>query len=266
MKKLIIWIIIFCLASALCACNSSNLNSSGVSSDSATMIIKQYTWDGWGILSKEITGAFAQTLMESLDNLQATEEYVKKISDRAIQDGSVGIDLPTERGTMWIEARNKIYRIKPDYSQICLVESHLGKGQILILSEQCRTEIHDAWFYWPYDCWDGIYENGKLDVYHRYAADTNITAAIKNIYVENTDDPENFLRVELLSSIDQSLSISLICQQSDDNLARGDRKEVSLKAGEPQELEMTFGGFRHRSYYVTFLAGNTKLYITIHLP
>ena len=90
----------------------------------------RYTWDGWGISVKDITpGDVADAIIKALDTAKETGKTEQKISDDVIEVG--GGDYPAERGTMWIEVDNKIYRLTPDLSQISLVETHFGKGQLL---------------------------------------------------------------------------------------------------------------------------------------
>lgn len=260
----------------LCACDDSRTNatytvsSSGNSVDhgeavSSTLTLKQYTWDGWGIATKQVSGDAAQSLIDLLENAERTGEKAAKISNaKIVIDEYSHPDIPAERGTIWIEAEGNIYRVKPDYSQLCLAESHLGVGTVLSFTEQCRKELQDAWYCWPYDCWDGVYENGVLEMTHRYSANTDVTATVKNMHITDDYDPQNSMCIELVSSVDQALDVSLTCQQSEDNRADGDFRKLELEAGKAQTIELSFGGFKNCVYWVTVYAGNTKLSITVH--
>ena len=88
--------------------------------------------------------------------------------------------------------------------------------------------------------------------------------SIKNITVESNYNPKNKVTVELISTIDQEISVNLYCQQSDDNLAEGDAKTVNLKKDKPTAVELNFGGWPNFEYWVYIFAGNTKAEIAIN--
>ncbi len=237
--------------------------SEGGDSDAIVKII-QYTWDGWGTSYKTITGAAADRMIRLLEALPSTGETQSAISSFAdFPEPGTACDLPAERGTKWVEADGKIYRLDPNSSEIVLVKKHLGKGTILGNVEECCREIENAWNYWPSDCWNGTYKDGKLTMGHRYAADTTVTIKVKSMSIVNDHHPENSMTVELISSIDQTVTIQLNCQASSDNLARGDKKTVALVAGEPETVELTFGGFHGFTYDVNLTVGNTRMTIVV---
>lgn len=173
-----------------------------------------------------MTNKLADKRIDSFEQLQSSYDYPEEET----------------RGIMWIEAKGSIYRITSNFDQICLVKSYFFPGEILDFPDQLRTEIAEAWHYWPRDCWTGIYQDGILNIRHRYKANTNITATVKNISVENIDNPNNSVTVEFVSKIDQELTVTLNAQYSEDNLCEGDEKTLKLKAGKPQAVTLSFGG------------------------
>ena len=233
--------------------------------NTSVLRLLRYTWDGWGISVKDITpGDVADAIIKALDTAKETGKTEQKISDDVIEVG--GGDYPAERGTMWIEVDNKIYRLTPDLSQISLVETHFGKGQLLEMTDALKTDINNAWYYAPYDCYKGTYNSGDKTVELRnvFSSDSTVKMSIKNITVERNYDPKNKVTVELISTIDQEISVNLYCQQSDDNLAEGDAKTVNLKKDKPTAVELNFGGWPNFEYWVYIFAGNTKAEIAIN--
>ena len=225
----------------------------------------QYTWDGWGISTKTVGACdVAYNIIDALKAMKETGETVPKISDEVFEIG--GGQYAAERGTMWIESGNKIYRLTPDLSQICLVETHFGEGKVLEITDAFKTNVNNAWHYAPYDYYKGTYNKGDytVDLESVFKSGSTVQLSIKKIQIESGYDPNNTITVELISSVDQEVNIKLHCQQSDDNLAAGDYRTVQLKKGEPTTVDLTFGGWPNFTYWVYIEADYTKAEITIN--
>lgn len=225
----------------------------------------QYTWDGWGISTKTVGACdVAYNIIDALKAMKETGETVPKISDEVFEIG--GGQYSAERGTMWIESSGKIYRLTPDLSQICLVETHFGEGKVLEITDEFKTNVNNAWHYAPYDYYKGTYNKGDytVDLTSVFKSGSSIKLNIKKIQIESGYDPNNTITVELISSVDQEVNIKLRCQQSDDNLAAGDYRTVQLKKGEPTTVDLTFGGWPNFTYWVYIEADFTKAEITIN--
>ena len=225
----------------------------------------QYTWDGWGISTKTVGACdVAYNIIDALKAMKETGETVPKISDEVFEIG--GGQYAAERGTMWIESGNKIYRLTPDLSQICLVETHFGEGKVLEITDAFKTNVNNAWHYAPYDYYKGTYNKGDytVDLESVFKSGSTVQLSIKKIQIESGYDPNNTITVELISSVDQEVNIKLHCQQSDDNLAAGDYRTVQLKKGEPTTVDLTFGGWPNFTYWVYIEADLTKAEITIN--
>lgn len=224
----------------------------------------QYTWDGWGISTKTVGACdVAYSIIDALKVMKETGETIPKISNEVFEIG--GGQYAAERGTMWIESGNKIYRLTPDLSQICLVETHFGEGKVLEITDAFKTNVNNAWHYAPYDYYKGTYNKGDytVDLESVFKSGSTVQLSIKKIQIESGYDPNNTITVELISSVDQEVNIKLHCQQSDDNLAAGDYRTVQLKKGEPTTVDLTFGGWPNFTYWVYIEADYTKAEITI---
>lgn len=225
----------------------------------------QYTWDGWGISTKTVGACdVAYNIIDALKAMKETGETVPKISDEVFEIG--GGQYAAERGTMWIESGNKIYRLTPDLSQICLVETPFGEGKVLEITDAFKTNVNNAWHYAPYDYYKGTYNKGDstVELNSVFKSGSTVQLSIKKIHIESGYDPKNTITVELISSVDQEVNIKLHCQQSDDNLAAGDYRTVQLKKGEPTTVDLTFGGWPNFTYWVYIEADFTKAEITIN--
>ncbi len=225
----------------------------------------QYTWDGWGISTKTAGACdVAYNIIDALKSMKEIGETVPKISDDVLEIG--GGQYPVERGTMWIESSGRIYRLTPDLSQICLVETHFGEGKILEITDEFKTNVNNAWNYAPYDYYKGTYNKGDsaVELTNVFESGSSIQLSIKKIHIESGYDPNNTITVELTSFVDQEVNLKLNCQQSDDNLAAGDYANVQLKKGVPTTVDLTFGGWPNFTYWVYIEAGFTKAEITIN--
>ena len=236
----------------------------GNGNSDATVRIIRYDWDGRGTSYKDITGATAERILSLLAALPETNEKQKALSALPFfPEPGATCELPAERGTLWVEADGKIYRIDPELTEIALVNRHLGKGTMLDDAEVCLDEIGNALWYWPWDYWDGTYQGGKLTMEHKYAAETTVTVNILNMNVINALHPDNSMTVELISSIDQTITVRVTCQHSSDNLSNGDNKTVELVAGEPTAVDLSFGGFDNDVYDVVIFAGKTRVSLRV---
>ena len=260
MKQVSLIVLAVLLAfSCLCFVGCEQKSSSGEGSeDDGTVTLIRYTWDGWGLGAKTVTGEKAETIIALLANLPSTGEKQKAISNMEFPKPGSACDLPVPRGTMWVEAGGRIYRLGSN--EIVLVKKHLGKGTVLVDAAECIAEINNAWSYWPWDCWNGTYQGGKITLAHRYEAETTVTVNILSMNVIKDLHPENSMTVELISTIDQTVHVSLDCTGSADHLSNGDEKDVELIAGQPKTVELTFGGFPY-TYDVLIRVDNT--YVTL---
>ena len=242
--------------------NAPSENSLQKEAESSVRLIR-YSWDGWGTSTKTIdTDELVSRITNALINMKNTGLTEEKISDDPFEIG--GGDYPVERGTMWIEWGERIYRLSPDLSQISLVETHFGKGNILEITDSLKKDINDAWYYAPYDYYLGTYKAGEeaVELKNIFEAESSVNISIKNITTEKSYDPKNTVSLEIISSKDQAVTVTLHCQQSSDNLTDGDAKTVELKKGVPASVELQFGGWPY-SYWIYIKADNTLAEIKI---
>lgn len=243
---------------------NDNQNHSGY--ETTVKLIRHY-WDGYGVSSKTVsTCDLAYSIIDAIDTLNKTGETVNKISDDTMDESNGYFPEGIRPGTLWLEVGSKIYRIAPDLSGIALVETHFGKGYVLNMTDELRSLLNIAWYYYPRNTYVGTYDNGsgKLDMSHTYTADSTIEIKIKDLYVEKKIDARNnSVTVEVTSSIDQTVEVYVSSYQSDDNLGSDDAKTISLKANETKELTFEFYGWYSYPYMLDIAADNTCVTLTI---
>ena len=265
-KKLALLLAVYLLLICASGCFSNNNSNQDYKDPNAKITFLQYAWDGWGISVKYLgESEVTDRIITALDTMKETGETVKKISNDVISIGSVSKSLPVERGTMWMEIGDNIYRLTPDLSQLCLVETHFGKGKVLSITDEFKTDVNSAWNYAPYDYFIGEYHQGDetVELMNVFQAASTVKLSIKDIKVEREYDPQNTITVELLSTIDQEVTINLRCQQSDDNMALGSSKSVSLEKDTATTVELTFGGWPNTYYWIYLKVANTRAEIKI---
>ena len=126
----------------------------------------QYNWDGYGVLKKEVYNCdLGYAIIDCLSELQGTGYIIPGISDDVVNEFSE--ELPIARGTVWIECgRVGLFRLNPEMTEICKVQTHLGEGQELQMTDTLKELLVNAWYYHPYDYWSGSYENGTVTGVH----------------------------------------------------------------------------------------------------
>lgn len=226
--------------------------------------LMQYRWDMYGVSTKTVSDCdLAYSIADALESATETGETAAKISNKSVDERSG--KLPVEPGTMWIEAGGKIYRTDPSLTQLYRVDKHLGKGDILNMSDELRTMLTNAWHYHPYDYYRGTYtiKTDSPETEHVYSAPTAVQMKVQKLDVKNEWHSTNSITLELCSTQNIAVSVDLHCQRSDDDLAAGDYAEIFLEAGVPQTVELTFGGWPDSWYWVTITADNTRLELKI---
>ena len=193
----------------------------------------------------------AYTILDSLRSLQETGETAPRLGDDIVVDSNTHDLLPVDNGTMWLECGSiGLFRYS-GADDICKVQTHLGEGKQLIMTDSLKTLLHHAWYYYPFDCWNGKFQDGALTLDHVYSS----ASAIDSVRVESMT--ENSISLYLLSNEDrEDVSISLECQQSNDFLGQGDYKTIQLKKGQETHVELSFefGDYKYGFEIIIFVA------------
>lgn len=229
-----------------------------------TVKLLRYTPDGWGISVKDVSEyAIASELVAALGGLTPTGEIEPKISDDTLTPG--GGDYPVDRGTLWVETEDALYRVSRDFDAVCLVETAFGEGRVLELTAEVRRLFFGGWYYAPYDFYTGSYQSGdsRVELKNVFPAPSAVAISVKEVYVEKKFHGENNKVVlELVSPVDQTLHVSYHSYASDDNRGSDGGETVELRAGVPATVECTFYGFNFR-YWLAIRAGNTTVELQI---
>ncbi len=242
--------------------DTENITNSGTESG---FVLVRYNWDGYGVGRKEImTSALGYAVIDCLSKLEETEQIIPKISDDTV-DESTG-ELPVTCGTVWIECGSVgLFRLNPEMTEICKVQTHLGEGKVLLMTETLKELLRQAWYYYPNDCWFGEYKNGEITLEQAFKANSAVESVeIESIYVVNEPhSADNKITLRIRACDSKRVSIFLESYQSSDNLASGDAKEIELKENKWTEVELNFGGFYNHSYQLSIRIDNTVIQFTI---
>ncbi len=225
----------------------------------------RYSWDGYGISQKGIyTCDLGYAIIDCLSNLQETGEIVPKISDDAVNEFSG--ELPVQRGTLWIECGSVgLFRLNPEWTEICKVQTHLGEGISLQMTDTLKKLLVQAWNYYPFDCWYGTYENGTVSLEQRYKSNSAVEyVEIESIHIENIHHSENNrIVLNIRAKEDKTVTAYLESYQSSDNLGSFDSKEIDLRKGDEVTVEFVFFGFYDYTYFVSIKIDNTRIELTV---
>lgn len=290
MKKTIVLMLVICmLFTFMGGCSSKNTTqpNNKTNADGTPIVegtgnkikIFRYTWsDFWGdgyIHGKSLyddCAAFYR-IVNALDTLKETGEIAEKILDDPTAEQKyfgetfhMGKPLPIDNRTMWIEMSGNIYRLSPNLSQICIVETHFGEGRMLEMTDELKADLNAAWDYAPYNYYFGkySYSSDTLEMDHVFEANSTVKVNVKDIYLENVHHSENNkITVELISTVDQEVKVHVESWQSEDNLGSDETKTVTLKKNKPTVVEFEFYGFYGFRYRLSIKADNTKVEMSI---
>lgn len=187
----------------------------------------------------------AYALIDLLNNAKTTGEKVEKISDDVI-DKRGNKDYPVNFGTTWLEIGERIYRISHDDTQIWLVDTHLGGGVELEMSDDIKKAVYAAWNYSPYFRYEGTYHVGdesiELEVVEE--KESPIRISIKSLEIQKFLTADSIIALTLVSSEDIETVVDIYCiDNENDDGAPGTKLKVQLKKDEPKLVETYFRGF-----------------------
>ena len=233
--------------------------------------IMMYSWDRRGLDFTVIKGSAAEEIEEIFERAQKTGKTEEKYSDF---DGEITpynyyLILPETEitpGTVWIEAGGKLYRkvynSKDEKTTFCLVESDLGTGEVVSISEDDLRIYNNIKNYWPNDYYGGTYKDGTLTLEHLYGAESRVKL---NVLRLEADWKSNKCKMtfEITSDTGGEFLVRGEGKVSYDVLLMGDEVQVNLQPGETRIAELTFALNERGDSWPTVKADNTKLYIHV---
>lgn len=237
------------------------------SGDEAGFIMFRHNWQGEGITNKEISACdLSAAVMDCLSKLQETGEVIPEISVNEEDIINSAYTLPVQRGTVWLDCGNVgLFRLNPEMTEICKVQTYLGAGKVLEMTETMTQLLQQAWYYHPYDYWSGTYENGTVSLTQVYKSDSAVEwVEIESIHIEDTASQNNNLKLRIRANESKRVKVSLESNQSDDNRGSYDKKEIELIQGGETTVEFTFFGFNNCSYVVDIHLDNTHIQLIIN--
>ena len=226
----------------------------------------RYNWDGYGIGQKEIQNCdLGYAIIDCLSKLGETGDVIPTISEDTIDQLTV-VDLPITKGTVWIECGSVgMFRLNPEMTEICKVQTHLGEGRVLQMTDTLKELLSQAWYYHPNDYWSASYKNGTVTLEQIYRTTSAVDwVEIENIHIENVHHSDNnqiTLRIQAAKT--QTVTVSLQSYQSNDNLGGGDSKTIELVSGEETTVDLAFWGFYNCTYQVSIKIDNTRIHLTV---
>ena len=226
----------------------------------------RYNWDGCGVGQKQInTCDLGYAILDCLSKLQETGDVIPKISEDEITDFTW--ELPITCGTVWLECGSMgLFRLNPEMTEICKVQTHLGEGKMLQMTDTLSELLSQAWYYHPYNYWSGTYEDGKVTLKQVNYIDSVVEwVEIESIHIENMiDSYNNKITLRIRANENKTVTARLESYQSDDNRGSEDFEQIKLINGEEASVEFTFYGFYGCSYVVSITIDNTRIVLIIN--
>lgn len=241
-------------------------NASSVSETTTETGFKmlRYSWDGYGVGQKEIKGDLGYAIIDCLTKLQETGDVISEISKDVVNENSGR--LPITSGTVWIDCGSVgLFRLNPEMTEICKVQTHLGEGKVLQMTDTLEELLGQAWYYYPYDFWSGTYENDAVTLRQIFKADSAIEwIEIESMYIENELESQNSITLHIWANESKTVEAHFLSSRSSDDLGSFDTKEIELVKGEKTIVEFTFRGFYDSTYWAYITIDNTKIDLTIN--
>ena len=264
MKRIIALILALILA-AVCGCtaqpDASGERTTAASGYADTVVL--YRFDGYGVGTKNIDGILAHDIIGAVSSLEKTGGTQPEI------EGEFHLDMATyisvdHRFMIWLDCGSAgLYRVNPDRTEICMVQSYLGKGETLKMTDELGSLIRDAWYYYPNDVWSGTYRNGAVTLRRVYEMDSAVAdVKIDEVRLGKDHNEVGSITLTLTGRMDKDVEVTLFSRQSDDNLGLGDHAEVFLKKGGETTVTLDFSGFDVQ-FYLAVTVDNTRIDLTV---
>ena len=225
----------------------------------------RYSWDGYGVGKKKIYDCgLGYAIIECLSGLQETGDFIPEISEEEIN--AFTVELPVTKGTVWLECGSVgLFRLDPQMTEICKVQTHLGEGKVLQMTDTLKQLLELAWYYYPSDYWSGTYENGNVTLQQEYKNKSVVEwVRIENICIDSeSHSKNNQISLRIMPASTQTVEVELTSYQSDDNLYDLYRKEIDLIDGEETVLDLEFYGNHRVKYSVVIKIDNTRINLLI---
>ncbi len=205
----------------------------------------------WLVMIKSRTGV--NTTGKTFDG-KIAEDFIWLLENATVLQSGVDFDGESlnSSGDYQIRTKTDTYYIDFDYEARGDTLYHIEGKTILELSEELNSFLSDMWRYYPYNSYAGRVENGKLTMHHAFEAETTIDIKVEEI-------SQSSVELEVVSTIDQTVGIALNCYESDDLRGIGSKEELTLKAGIPQKVSLSFS----QGHIIDIYCGNTKLHIAV---
>ena len=242
--------------------NNTEENSAVI--ENSRVIIHRYDWSGYGLGTKVIEECdMSDHLSRALSETELTGNIAPAVSSEPFDKNADG--FPVERGTVWLEIGERIYRATPDLSKIYLVDGHFGEGRELDVSDEIKRAIGDALSYHPYDYYVGTYRSGDgtTSLEHKYEAQSRLDLKIVSMTLSGKSygGYDNIV-IEVTAKEDGVYEIHADSYQSDDNLGSFEICELALKKGETATATFDLFGWGSR-YFIRIRADNTQIELTV---
>ena len=209
------------------------------------------------IRTKTLSDEWTEGLIEKLLQAPETGVTVEKFSDQEIpqrhfEDFAEKIDILVSKGSVtWFIARDVMFRYvrKGTDKLLCKVETHLGEGKEIELSEELIKMLKMAIEYAPMTRYRAALENGTLEQEYLFEGKHEIEVFIEEIVeipaTDKKSSPKYNVKLSLLSKKDKTVHLDLGPVMSGDSVIMVETKtaELSLKANQKQVQEFVIEGF-----------------------
>ena len=230
--------------------------------DRLVLWIQEYGYAPF-VESKEISGTDRETILQLLSQATETGEVTE-----ALSDGPFGqkYGLRADPYTVWIEACGALYRATPDFSELYRVETHLGAGKKLTVSDELRNAVLGAYFCAPRSG-RGVtyhYDSNTIETVYEYDADAEVDIEILGVAFPESVRYFPRVRMRVTARKDVTFHVSMAktpsgCIITDPFVS----SEMTLKAGESRTFSLRFEGKPSGTYYMSIYGGGTQVRLKI---
>ena len=204
-----------------------------------------------GIGTRTYTGESAELLARLIGSLKETEEIVPAICDAP-----------------WDTIYRETHSLNPNgdnmLQTLAKVTSHYSEGVVLETADEFWRMFNLISSFHPMAYYTGSYADGTLTITHAYPGVDDITVTVKDLEF-GTKDLEvlrgNKITLEITAPTDREITIRINSRHSVDLLGSMDSQTVTLTAGKPRTVTLTFDGWDEWIYTVDISVQNTAISI-----
>lgn len=233
-----------------------------VNYDDADLLLVRYI--NGSVSVKEIKDDIGGELLGKLSALTPNGEKSEKITDEPFSFQHYDKCYAPE-GMFWIKTEDGIYRISPE-NVISKTTDYYLEGDVLEADSEFFGYISDLWNFYPRNTLACTYKDGEVKMRRVFDHDSEIFIDLISATISadaTATNAANKVDIVVTSKTDKAVTVEAVPQCGIHEFAKVQPQNVELKANQPVNLTLFFGGWNDKPYEVNVIISDARIFMEI---